>query len=299
MIKASIAFVLFLLLGGIVHTQPTRDATIDWTTYKISNYKLSISFPKLPIRTDQGDLCNEKRADNFLAYADEVVYKLTVVKREKLNFPASFCRTSSDFGIDTLNARRAELQKNSDRISSDGATELWSSRAGARNEKVWIIDELKKGRWIELTVTGRGDLPKAEEFMRSLDRTSGGTGIAVGEGSEQTLGDRGVDTSVMVTSPIPNTTANEAGSEPLAIIAKVKAQYTDAARSNKERGTVTLRVTFLANGGIGNIEVTQGLKYGLTERAIAAARKMVFLPQRANGVAVSTSRPVSFSFNIY
>ncbi len=299
MIKVSMILLLSLLLVSKVLTQNSTDAPIEWTTYKISNHKLSISFPKLPIRTDQNDLCNEKRTEYFFAYAAEVIYKLTVVKREKPDFPVSFCRSSSDFGIATLNARRAELQKNSDRISSDGATELWSSRPGARNEKVLIVDELKKGRWIELTVTGRGDLPKAEDFMRSLGRTSGGNGIAVGDGAKQMLGDRGVDTGVMAASPTPDTAANEAGSEPLAIIAKVKAQYTDAARSNKEQGTVTLRVTFLANGGIGDVEVTKGLRYGLTERAITAARKMVFLPQRVKGAPFSTTQPVSFSFNIY
>ena len=299
MIKTLLAVSLTLLLVATAHTQTGTDAPVEWTTYKIGKHKLSISFPKLPIRFDQGDLCNQKRTENFLAYAEEVVYKLTVVKREIPDFPVSFCRTSSKFGIDTLNARRAELQKTYDKVSSDGATDLWSGRPGAINEKVWIIDEVKKGRWIEIAVTGRGDLPKAEEFLRSLDLTSGETGIAVGDGSEQTLGDRGVDTSVMISSPTPASTSKEEGSEPLAIIGKVKAQYTDAARRNNERGTVTLRVTFLANGGIGGIEVTKGLKYGLTEQAVAVARKMVFLPQRVKGVAVSTSRPVTYSFNIY
>ncbi len=299
MIKASMTLLLSLVFAGVAQAQTPTDAPIDWTTYKLGNHKISVSFPKLPIRFDQNDLCNQKRTEYFLAYAEEAVYKLTVVKRDKPDFPVSFCRTTSDFGIDTLNARRVELQANNDKISSDGAAELWTSRPGGLNQKVWIFDELKKGRWIELSVTGRGDLPKAEEFMRSLDRSTGGNGISVGDGAEQTLGDRGVDTSVMVASPTPASTANEAGSEPLAIIGKVKAQYTNAARSNNEKGSVTLRVTFLANGGIGNIEVTKGLKYGLTERAIAAARKMVFLPQRVKGVPVSTSRPVSFTFNIY
>ncbi len=299
MIKVSMTFLLSLIFAALAQAQAPTDAPIDWTAYKIDSHKLSISFPKLPIRFDMGDLCNQKRTENFLAYAEEVVYKLTVVKREQPDFNLNFCRTSSKFGIDTLNARRAELQNTSVKTSTDGATELWTSRPGSQNKKVWIIDELKKGRWIELTVTGRGDLPKAEEFMRSLDSSSSGDGIAVGEGSEQTLGDRGVDTSVMVASPTPEAAAKEEGSAPLEIIGKVKAQYTDAARSNKEQGTVTLRVTFLANGGIGNIETINGLKYGLTERAIAAAKKMVFLPQRVKGVAVTTTRPVSFSFNIY
>ena len=88
-------------------------------------------------------------------------------------------------------------------------------------------------------------------------------------------------------------------SEPLKILYKQKAQYTDAARQNNVQGTVTLRVTFLASGGIGGITTIKGLPYGLTEQAIAAARAMKFDPEKVNGVARTTSRPVSFSFNIY
>lgn len=302
MIKAYMILVPLMFFGTVL-PQASTDAPIDWTLYRIGDHKLSISFPKLPIRFDQSDLCNEKRSEHFIAYAEEVVYRLTVVRRERSQIWINLCGSTSKFGVDTLNARRAELRKNHDEIASAGENELWSSRVGSRTDKVWIIEEIKKGRWIELSVSGRGDLPKAEYFLRSLDRGSGGVGIEVGRGSAQTLGDLGVDTSVTVASPAPkkenDPTEKEEGSEPLAIISKVKAQYTDAARRNNERGTVNLRVTFLANGGIGNIEVTKGLKYGLTEQAIAAAKKMVFLPQRVRGVPVSTSRPVTFTFNIY
>ena len=88
-------------------------------------------------------------------------------------------------------------------------------------------------------------------------------------------------------------------SEPLKILYKQKAQYTDAARQNNVQGTVTLRVTFLASGGIGSISTIKGLPYGLTEQAIAAARAMKFDPEKVNGVPRTTTRPVSFTFNIY
>jgi TonB family protein len=88
-------------------------------------------------------------------------------------------------------------------------------------------------------------------------------------------------------------------SQPLKITAKQKAQYTDAARQNNVQGTVTLRVTFLASGSIGSIATIKGLPYGLTEQAIAAARAMRFEPEKVNGVPRTTSRPVSFTFNIY
>lgn len=88
-------------------------------------------------------------------------------------------------------------------------------------------------------------------------------------------------------------------SEPLRILFKQKAQYTDQARQNNVQGTVTLRVTFLASGGIGSISTLKGLPYGLTEQAIAAAKAIRFEPEKVNGVPRTTSRPVSFTFNIY
>ena len=87
--------------------------------------------------------------------------------------------------------------------------------------------------------------------------------------------------------------------QPLRITYKQKAQYTDAARTNGVQGTVTLRVTFLASGGIGSITTVKGLPHGLTEQAIAAARSMRFEPEMVGGAARTTTRPVSFTFNIY
>jgi TonB family protein len=85
----------------------------------------------------------------------------------------------------------------------------------------------------------------------------------------------------------------------LKITYKQKAQYTDAARTNGVQGTVTLRVTFLSSGGIGSITTIKGLPHGLTEQAIAAARAMRFEPEMIGGQARTTTRPVSFTFNIY
>lgn len=87
--------------------------------------------------------------------------------------------------------------------------------------------------------------------------------------------------------------------QPLKILAKQKAAYTDAARTNGVQGTVTLRVTFLSSGGIGSITTVKGLPHGLTEQAIAAARNIRFEPEMVNGQPRTTTRPVSFTFNIY
>ena len=87
---------------------------------------------------------------------------------------------------------------------------------------------------------------------------------------------------------------------PLKILSKKKAQYTEEAKKNSIEGTVTLRVTFLEDGTIGkNITTVKGLPYGLTEQAIAAAWEIKFVPERVNGIPRTTTRPVSFTFNIY
>ncbi|MFZ1700236.1 MAG: TonB family protein [Pyrinomonadaceae bacterium] len=85
----------------------------------------------------------------------------------------------------------------------------------------------------------------------------------------------------------------------LKILSKPRAGYTDAARQNNIQGTVILRVTFLGSGQIGSISPIKGLPNGLTEQAIAAARRMSFEPAKTNGVGQSVTKQVEYSFSIY
>jgi TonB family protein len=85
----------------------------------------------------------------------------------------------------------------------------------------------------------------------------------------------------------------------LKITEKPRAIYTQEARKNQTSGTVTLRVTFMANGSIGNIAVVSGLPDGLTEQAIAAARNIQFEPAKRNGVAQTVTKQVQYTFTLY
>lgn len=85
----------------------------------------------------------------------------------------------------------------------------------------------------------------------------------------------------------------------LNIISKPRANYTDQARENLVQGKVILKVTFLASGGIGTISVVSGLSGGLTEQAIAAARAIKFEPAKSNGVAISVSKTIEYTFSIF
>lgn len=85
----------------------------------------------------------------------------------------------------------------------------------------------------------------------------------------------------------------------LLILSKPKASYTDAARANDVEGSVRLKVTLLASGEVGSIKPVTTLPYGLTEQAIAAARQIKFEPKKLDGIPVSTTVTIDYSFDIY
>ena len=62
---------------------------------------------------------------------------------------------------------------------------------------------------------------------------------------------------------------------------------------------VILKCVFASNGSITNIRVVSGLPYGLTERAIDAARKIKFIPAMKDGKCVSMWMQLEYNFNLY
>jgi TonB family protein len=92
------------------------------------------------------------------------------------------------------------------------------------------------------------------------------------------------------------TTANGNGTQPLRILSKSTAQYTDEARKNGTSGTVKLRVIFLASGAIGEITPMSELPDGLTENAVAAARGIKFQPATENGTPLTVTKTIEYSF---
>jgi TonB family protein len=75
--------------------------------------------------------------------------------------------------------------------------------------------------------------------------------------------------------------------------------FTEEARKNKVNGVVRLRAVLNADGTVTNISVVSGLPYGLSERAIDAARQMKFQPAQKNGRAVSQYILLEYNFYVY
>ena len=135
------------------------------------------------------------------------------------------------------------------------------------------------------------------------DGEGSGIGSGSGNGRGNGVGDGTGDGTGRNNNPPPPPPPSKpkppAVTTAMKIVAKPRANYTDTARQNQVQGTVTLRVTFLANGQIGSISPVSGLPYGLTEQAIAAARSIKFEPQMVNGEPKSVTKQVQYSFTIY
>ena len=83
------------------------------------------------------------------------------------------------------------------------------------------------------------------------------------------------------------------------LLTKPEPQYTEEARSNQISGTVTLRVVFSSTGEVVQIRALRTLPFGLTERAIAAARQIKFIPAVKGGRPVSVHMQLEYVFNLY
>jgi len=83
------------------------------------------------------------------------------------------------------------------------------------------------------------------------------------------------------------------------VTSKPEPQYTEEARKNQVTGTVILRAVFTSSGQVTNISARSGLPYGLTERAIAAARQIKFVPATKDGRPVSMYIQLEYNFNLY
>lgn len=83
------------------------------------------------------------------------------------------------------------------------------------------------------------------------------------------------------------------------IVSKPEPQYTEEARRGNVSGTVVLDAVLASTGEVANIETRQGLPYGLTDAAIAAAQQITFEPARKDGRPVSQRVRVDYNFNLY
>lgn len=80
---------------------------------------------------------------------------------------------------------------------------------------------------------------------------------------------------------------------------KAEPQYSQEAKARGVEGTVVLQAVLASSGKVTDITVVKGLPYGLTEKAIEAARKIKFEPALKENRPVSTLVQLEYNFDLY
>lgn len=81
-------------------------------------------------------------------------------------------------------------------------------------------------------------------------------------------------------------------------ITAVPATYTEVARKEKIQGVVVLLATIDEEGAVEDVQVVQGLPYGLTEQAIESLKQWTFEPATLDGEPVAVFYNLTFNFRL-
>jgi TonB family protein len=132
-----------------------------------------------------------------------------------------------------------------------------------------------------------------------------GTGGGVGEGTgagggddesqpSSTPGGGGARPSLAAGAPARDPNARKA-----IIVYKPEPAYTEEARRKRVSGPVRLRLVLGKAGDVRDVSVIKSLPEGLTERALDAARYMLFFPALKDGRPASQYVVVEYGFHIF
>lgn len=83
------------------------------------------------------------------------------------------------------------------------------------------------------------------------------------------------------------------------VVTRPEPGYTEEARKHQITGTVRIRCVLSSTGIVDNVRPTNTLAYGLTEKAIAAAHNLKFIPAVKDGKFVSIYVVIEYVFNLY
>jgi TonB family protein len=275
---------LSILLASVGDAQ-TQTQAAAWLRYTVKGEDFSVTLPVEPwMKTSEVFVTRlqKGRLERFIeARAGKVVYRVYVYENPKprqslQDFVAEQTRGSD---LDLTFERELNVAKFSGKQYSSHDRDFPSTEQ-------FFATEGRLYRFVVLGATA--EHADAQQFFSSVMFGKKQEGIQILEDSgPQSSGvgpgrsvDIGVDTKAR-------------------LISKPEPSYTDDAKRNQIVGTVVLKAVFAASGKVTNIRVVQGLPYGLTERAIEAARKIRFVPASKEGKYVSMWMQLEYNFNLY
>jgi TonB family protein len=280
------------LFALLILVAPGVMAQTGWQRYTVKDEAFSVTFPTVPAMAtyrENVDRFEKQRRQRVLgAYADGLVYTVSCYEDPKEELLEDFIEqeifTHSTF----------------DRVSEkDLKRNGFSGKQYFAPDKVpGTMQIFKTGNtFYRFQVFGAPTAdPRVQRYFSSVVLGKGASGIEVSDGF-------GVPYEPQSKPQIDESRANPFVGKQVnrraVLVMKPQPMYTDEARNNAIEGLVVLKVVFYSDGSVGNIRTVSGLPYGLTERAIEAARKMKFVPAEKDGKFVSVWMQLEYDFNLY
>ena len=276
--------VLMLLAGG-------ASAQTTWKRYSVRGEQFSVSLPTLPAmdyRKVRLLFQGERREISMGSYGDGVVYTVFVYQnlspQQSLDsFIERFFRFKT---LDRSTERAVTVDGVEGKAFSfeDGAVQFFAK--GDRLYHFWAFGVPP-------------DDKRMEEFFSSVSlRRNNKDVVEVSDGPGEPyepIAEAGTSNSVADQQSYTGKEVNKK----VRLAMKPEPSYTESARQNRVTGSVVIKCVLSSNGSVTNIRVVSGLPDGLTEKAIAVAKKIKFLPAMKDGKHVSMWIQLEYNFNLY
>jgi len=280
-IKIPLLVCALILIVPIARSQTPAKA--PWNLYTVKGEQLSIALPALPaLQTfkDTRRFSDKERKRNLLRCSVKgVVYSVQTIENIRPRM------TLEAFVQEQARSYRENLTFERD-LTVDGiAGKAFVLPDNQGMVQFFVNDK----RLYEIRAYGApADDPRIATFFQYLSLKKEDGAIEVSEAVQ-------ADTFDSTTEKI--VTSKEADTK-VRLISKPEPIYSNEARNEWITGTVVLKCLFASNGSITNIRVVQGLPKGLTERAIAAARLIKFIPATKDGSNVSMWMQLEYNFSL-
>lgn len=261
----------------------------DWDRYTVRGGEFSVLLPTAPAMSTY-----EKRPDRLTkvrlrhiigAYSQGVVYAIYVYQR--------------DAPLDEFIAEHSPEQRGYTRdlkIGEFAGKEYVVQTAETKSVVQYFITKRYIYSFVALGSYLRNPEAGMTRFFDSIKFESSDNDIAIVDGA-------GIQSSVDPGGP-PDPTDVQVFSgknvnRKTIVVNKPEPSYTEAARKSQTMGTVVIRCVFSSSGAVTNLTFVSGLPDGLSERAMAAAKQIRFVPAIKDGRFVSMYIQLEYNFNLY
>lgn len=288
---------LLLLCLSIAAGVKAQTTSQTWRTYSVKDEKFSVDLPALPEMDYKKVMvlaAGKQRLElSFGAYADGVIYTVWVVETLPNESLDSFVNKQ------TRNVKTWDLGAARE-VTLDGAK---GKAFDAVDKNLGMVQFFAKDlRLFQFMAYGAPlDDPRMTKFFSSIALTRNKDSLDIADSSTRPFVISNTPGSDNIPAPDPNekTFTSKEVDQKVRLGFRSEPGYNEEARRNGTTGVVILKCLFSSDGTITRIRAIQALPHGLTERAVAAARKLKFIPAVKDGQFVSQWMQVEYYFTLY